>query len=306
MSHEKTNQDTNDEAFVGKLAVIGPGKVGQAMAILLQRAGFTLAAIGGRNAESTARAAQQLSPAVSACTIPEAAQAADVVLITVKDDAIEQVVDLCRFRQGATVIHMSGTHSSDVLQSARDRFGCTCASMHALQTFARVEQALATIPGCYCFIEGDDTATTIAQHIAQTLQMHPVPLTAGKKAMYHAAAVMACNFLTALMDCVEQTAEQAGLAPHITRTAFAPLIDTTLRNIRAYTPLSALTGPIVRGDVETVRTHLQAMTDHPELADVYRALAHYTACMARKHPEGISDSTYAVLDKLLHATDHNA
>jgi uncharacterized protein (TIGR00725 family) len=260
----------------GKIAIIGPGKVGCSMALMLTARGYTIQAIGGRSPEKTQRNLDRLSIRAEAKAIHEAALAADVVLITVKDDAIEEVAASCRFRHGAQVIHMSGAHSSEVLAAARDTFGCSVASMHVLQTFASVEQACQVLPGSTCFIEGDETACQTAETLAAALEFPVLRIRPADKVLYHAAAVLGCNGLTALLHAVVDVAREAGIPADRVLPAFAPLLRATLENNLKNGPSNALTGPIARGDAKTLAMHRKALSKLPRLDRLYQALGTYT------------------------------
>ena len=128
------------------LSIIGPGRVGTAIGVLAAQAGYSVAAVGGRHKERTTQAAQRIGKNVRACTMPEAAKSANLVFITVSDDAIEQVCSEIAsqnaFNQNSIVIHCSGALSSDILSTARNRCQCFVASMHPLQTFPTVDCAV--------------------------------------------------------------------------------------------------------------------------------------------------------------------
>ncbi len=272
-----------------RIAIIGPGKVGQALARLLQRAGYSIAALGGRNPERVRTAAESLDPCPEICSTTEAAQRAGIVLLTVRDDAIEAVAAQCAFRPGATVIHFSGMHSSKLLNSACRQYGCQVASMHPLQTFATVEQAERSLPGSFCFIEGDKQAAQTAIRLAESLAMTPLALSTESKTLYHAAAVMACSGLTALLHAVEQVAKAAGISRNELWKSFSPLIETTLRNVRDMGSMRALTGPVARGDRQTVQSHLASLSTLPDERNIYRMLSDYAArtiaCQQADDPE---------------------
>ncbi len=259
------------------LAIIGPGKVGTALGVLAARAGYRVAAVGGRHIESTAVAARRIGNDVRACEAAEAAGSAELVLLTVTDDVVEQVcIELAgrrAFREGAIVAHCSGSLGSDVLASARDLCRCSVASMHPLQTFPAVEAVIADLPGTYCFCEGDKDAVPVVEELAGRIGLRPVRIPAGAKTLYHAASVLACNYLVALLDAAIAAAEQAGIDRSTAWATFQPLVAATVKNVGERGPVQALTGPIVRGDVETVRRHLQELDRvDGELANIYRVL----------------------------------
>ncbi len=270
-----------------RIAIVGPGKVGTALGVLAAEAGYTIAAVGGRDPVRTAAAARRIGHGVRALGIREAAEAGDLVLLTVSDDAIKTVCrDLARegaFLEGVVVVHCSGALASDILSSAREGSSCSVASMHPLQTLPTVEAAVEALPGTYCFYEGNESALLIVEELIGKIGMKPFRIETPMKVLYHAAAVMASNYLVALMDAALAVAETAGIERSTAWPALEPLVMTTIANISKMGPAEALTGPISRGDVETVKRHLQSLDlMDGSLSSLYRALGQYTVELAAR------------------------
>jgi predicted short-subunit dehydrogenase-like oxidoreductase (DUF2520 family) len=133
-------------------------------------------------------------------------------------------------------------------------------ALHPLQTLPNVDAGLARLPGSWCAIAGDAQVAVLAEQ----LELHPVTVTDEDRARYHAAACIASNHLVALVGQVERVAP-------VPLTALRPLMQASLDNAVDLGPADALTGPVARGDVETVRAHLDALP--PEEHGAYRALA---------------------------------
>jgi predicted short-subunit dehydrogenase-like oxidoreductase (DUF2520 family) len=267
--------------------------VGTALGVLAARAGRTVAAVGGRDAARTAQAAGAIGHGAKACTPTQAAGAGRLVLLTVSDDAVASVCEELAesFAPDAVVAHCSGALGSDVLVSARRR-GCAVGSMHPLQTFPTVAAAIAALRGAYCFIEGDPPAVAALECLAKDIGAQAVPIASAAKPLYHAAAVVACNYLTALLDAAGALCARAGIKPPTARAALAPLVRATLENVLAAGPEAALTGPIARGDVATVRRHLEALAGgEAELEELYRAMGRWTVALARR--KGTIDAAQA-------------
>jgi predicted short-subunit dehydrogenase-like oxidoreductase (DUF2520 family) len=266
------------------IAIVGPGTVGTALGVLAARAGRTVAAVGGRDAARTAQAAKAIGHGAEACTLAQAAGMGRLVLLTVSDDAIENVCDELAesFPADAVVAHCSGALGSEVLAPARRR-GCAVGSMHPLQTFPSVTAAIAALRGAYCFIEGDPPAVAALERLAADIGAKAVPIASSAKPLYHAAAVVACNYLTALLDAASALCARAGIEPATARAALAPLVRATLENVLAAGPEAALTGPVARGDEATVRRHLEALAGgDKELDELYRAMGRWTVALARR------------------------
>ena len=285
------------------ISIIGGGAVGTALGILAARAGWPVAAVGGRDPGRTARAAEAISPQTRPCSIVEAA-GGEIVLLTVSDDAIEQVcTELAQrraFTTGSIVAHCSGALDSSMLAAARQVCGCFVASMHPLQTFPSAGAAVAALPGTYFFCEGDEAALAVLEPLIADIGGTGVRLAAGgkAKAMYHAAAVMACNYLTTLIDAAVELMDRAGAGREKALAALEPLIRATIDNIAATGPAAALTGPIARGNFRTVRRHLDALAGAGEVDALYRAAGRATADLARRRGS-IDQAAWQALIELL-------
>jgi predicted short-subunit dehydrogenase-like oxidoreductase (DUF2520 family) len=215
----------------------------------------------------------------------EIARSGEIVFITTPDDFIESVcVEISEqdgFQQDSVVIHCSGALSSEILAPAR-ACGARVASLHPLQSFASADQAVSLMPGSFCTVEGDENALSIVRKIAEDLGGIVLEITAEKKTLYHAAAVAASNYLVTLIHLALELDRAAGLDSDTSLNALLPLIKGTLDNIGKKGIPDALTGPIARGDVETVSAHLKAMgKDTPGLLPLYRCLGLYTIDIAR-------------------------
>jgi predicted short-subunit dehydrogenase-like oxidoreductase (DUF2520 family) len=271
------------------IAIIGPGKVGTALGVLCARAGWNVVAVGGGRRCSAQAAARAIGATTKVLPAAEAAAAGKLVLLTVPDDAIEHVcAELARagaLTAGAVVAHCCGALGSEVLASARDR-GVEVGSFHPLQTFPTVEAAVAKLPGSFCFIEGSPRACQVLEALAGAIGATARRTTAQGKALYHAAAAVASNYLVTLLDgagamLALALQESSGVDRRSAIQALAPLVQATLTNVLELGPEQALTGPIARGDASTVRRHLHAIAQTtPELDAMYRRLGLLTVELA--------------------------
>lgn len=264
------------------ISIIGPGRVGLALGRLLARRGYRVT-VAGRSIAKGRAAAAKIGPMVRPATAAAAA-GGDIVLLTVNDDAIaplcKQLAKRRAFRPGCVVAHCSGALGSDILAPAKRACQCRIASMHPLQTFPNEQAALAAVKGTYFFLEGDADAVAALTPLVRAVGGWPQTIEPAAKALYHAAACMACNYLTALMDAALEAQAQAGIDRRLAWVAMAPMIEATLNNITTAGPAGALTGPIARGDAATVRRHLTALARHRDLADLYRSLGRWTVGLA--------------------------
>lgn len=155
--------------------------------------------------------------------------------------------------------------------------------MHPLQTFPTIDKALKRIKGAYCFYEGDEKTVPVIEQLAKNIGLKSVRISTKSKILYHAAAVMACNYLVALMDSAITLAENAGIDRKTARLAFSPLAAATLYNISKIGTSDSLTGPIARGDTKTISRHLHELLSKDEaLTTIYRTMGLYTVEMAAK------------------------
>lgn len=263
------------------ISIVGPGRVGTTLSILACRSGLRVA-VGARRPQAARAAARAAGADAHACTPAQAAAASNLVLLTVPDGAIECVCgDLANhFRPGAVVAHCSGALDSGVLGPASAR-GCQVGSIHPLQTFPTVAAAVESFPGTYCFIEGSPAAVEALGGLAERLGGRAQTIAAGRKALYHAAAAMACNHLSALLDAAASLAKAAGVGRETALSALGPIVRATVENVLSMGPASALTGPVARADSECVRRHLASMADcPPDLVGFYRAAARWTVDLA--------------------------
>jgi predicted short-subunit dehydrogenase-like oxidoreductase (DUF2520 family) len=269
------------------IAIIGPGKVGTSIALLAKQNGYRISALSGRDEKKTQKSAKLIGGDVKVCLATEAAAAAQLVLLTVSDGAIESVCqDLAHagaFSSGQTVAHVSGALSSEALASARDICGAKIGSLHPLQMFPNVEAALDVMPGSHWFCEGDPHAVLLLKQLVLNIGGMAHIISVENKALYHCASVVACNYLNALMDIALAIAEKSGLDRKTAWEVLTPLVEGTISNIDKLGTVDALTGPIERGDVETVKRHLHALKDaDPEISEIYRTLGRWTVQLAHE------------------------
>ena len=267
-----------------KIAIIGAGLLGTSMGVLLKRAGHEIVAIHSRTLKSARAAAKVIGDVQVVGDAGLAAMGADLVLLSVPDRSIPtvaiQVAAGGALRRGAVVAHCSGALPAGVLAGVRAAGGWP-GSIHPLQSFADVETAVTALPGSFFFLEGDEEAVDLLRSVVLSLDGRPVPLDSTSKALYHAAACAASNYLVTLVDYAAALMMKAGVPPDVALPALMPLVAGTVRNLDVLGSPDALTGPISRGDVGTVRNHLVALRRVPgDLVRLYAALARKTVEVA--------------------------
>lgn len=264
-----------------KLGFIGIGTVGSTLARALSTAGYVITAIHNRHPEKATRLAARLEGASALASAQAVADACDLVLLTVSDDAIETVAGSITWSTDDAVVHCSGAASVDILAPAATQ-GAAVGVFHPLQTLAAPDRAETNLPGSAFGIEAstDELAETLSQ-MARDLGGTPLILS-GEKAIYHASAVIASNYLVTLMSLASGLWEELGLSKEEGLKALLPLVRGTLANLERVGLPNALTGPIARGDVGTVDRHLETLGRvAPELLAVYKELARRTIPIAR-------------------------
>ena len=229
--------------------------------------------------DRAARAAREARLALGAerasTSLSAAARAGGMVVIAVPDDAVKAVASgLARAGgpwSGRMVFHTSGLVPAAVLGPLAER-GARVASLHPVQSFPSKDLPVSVFRGVSWGIEGDAAAVEDAVAIVRSLRGHAVLLAARDKPRYHAACALASNALVALEWTAAGLFRSAGMTEAAAARTLLPLVQGTLQNVKSLGLEKALTGPIVRGDIETVRKHLEALKSDREAGRVYRSL----------------------------------
>jgi predicted short-subunit dehydrogenase-like oxidoreductase (DUF2520 family) len=295
------------------VGIVGVGKVGTAMAVLLTRMGYELVFISSTNEEKLAHAEREVQvereakgidagPAVLMDPVSHSPMV-DILLVTTSDRAINSVArDLAGrggVQEGQIVAHMSGSMTSRELEPVR-KHGALAASLHPLQSFADVSQAIKNIPGSVFCLEGDEGTKPELSKIIEVLGGVKLEIPAEHKPLYHAGAVVASNYLVSLVWVSLMMYEAIGLDKTAAIDALMPLIEGTLKNIRALGAPEALTGPIARGDWKTVVDHLEVMRRKmPHLVDFYRVMGTLTVQAAGENKSTTDELLERVLQALM-------
>jgi predicted short-subunit dehydrogenase-like oxidoreductase (DUF2520 family) len=281
-----------------RIGIIGAGTVGSALAIRLAESGYTVAVVSSR----THASAEKLAGAIKGCRAVDTNQAvtdaADIIFITTPDAAIPQIAAELRWHEGQSVVHCSGADSTETLQPAR-RMGANTGVFHPLQTLANVKQAIDNLPGSTFAIEAVEPLLSTLKEMAAALNCRWIELKAEDKVVYHAAAVIASNYLVTLVKLADDLWETFGIPRDQATQALLPLLKGTLNNIENAGIPQALTGPIARGDIETVKKHLSALQkEAPDALSTYCELGLQTIPIAQakgKIDEEKADELRAVL-----------
>lgn len=282
------------------IGIAGAGRLAQAFGHLLRERGEPVVAVASRRHEHAQTAASFIGGDVRAVAYDELPRHARRWLIAVADDAIPAVAAALASAAEAdgVALHTCGAQAPAVLAPLARR-GVACGVLHPLQTVPSPSAGVGALPGGWFGICGDPPALAWARRIIALLGGHALEIAPEQQALYHAGAVMASNFLASLLDAAASLMRPAGLPRDRLFGAIAPLAGATLENVVRLGPERALTGPIARGDIQTVRAHLAALAGASEpLRDLYRAAARYTVEVARR--AGLDPAGEQQLLELLH------
>ncbi len=254
-----------------RIAIVGAGTAGTAVAVRWIRAGHAVTAVAG-GAATPARAARWL-PGVPVVDVVDAPAGAELVVLSVPDDALTGVATVLagRLQPGAWALHLSGARGLDALEAV-ERAGVGVLALHPLQTFADVAGAIDALSGAAIAVTARaDVGFALGDRLAEDLGGRPFRLADEHRALYHAAAVFASNYLVAVSGAAVELFEAAGVPD--ARAAMRPLQAATLDNVHRLGPHDALTGPAVRGDAGTIDRNLAAVSGAaPALVVAYVAL----------------------------------
>ena len=268
-----------------KIAFVGLGNVGKTLAKALHDVGYEISGVMDMKREAAEEVANQLGAGVYE-TASNLATSADLIFLTVPDREIEKVCSelaISRsFLSGSIVLHASGALSSLSLGTAKS-LGCFAASFHPLQTFPDPQSGLRSLAGSIITLEGDEPAVEVCKQLAQKLSCHPIVISTENKALYHAGACVVSNYMVTVVDIGLRILEASGLDAKFTLDAVRPLMEATMQNILKLGTERALTGPVARGDEQTIANHIQAMQQRtPSLVNLYTVLGAATAELAER------------------------
>jgi predicted short-subunit dehydrogenase-like oxidoreductase (DUF2520 family) len=260
-----------------RVFILGAGRAGRGLVRAFRASGVPVVGMHGRQAESGPEGR------VSAGALPDDVRNATTILVTVRDGQLEAALSelaLAPLAPGAVVLHASGSSEPAALDLLRAH-GHPAGTFHPLVPLADPARAADMLHGAYVGVDGDAPAQAVARELAVRLGATPIEIPPGTKARYHAAAVIASNFPAVLFSLAERQLHSCGFAPDVARRALHPLLAGVVENLRAGTGAQALTGPVVRGDSETVRRHIEVLTADPMALDVYRAVSRAAIDLAR-------------------------
>lgn len=280
------------------VGVVGVGRVGPALGAALQLAGHRVVAASGVSTASRRRA-EALLPGVRLVTPPQVMAAADLVLLTVPDDALPDLVQglatTGTVRPGQLLVHTSGAHGVAVLEPAT-RVGALPLALHPAMTFTGTSVDVARLAGCPFGVTAPEELRPVAEALVVEMGGEPAWIPEEVRPLYHTALAHGANHLVTLVAQAMELLRTAGVAEP--GQLLGPLLGAALDNALRSGDL-ALTGPVARGDVGTVRTHLGRLaTVTPDIGQAYRAMARATAQRAVANGTLKPEPAAALLDVL--------
>lgn len=245
------------------LTVIGAGRVGKTLARCLHRQALVTMIDVVTQGSASAQAAAAFIGAGTARWHGKDLADATIFMLAVPDDQIvlccEQLVAAGKLGPHSVVFHCSGALPSSILLAATSA-GAVVASLHPIRSFAQPAHVADQFAGTYCGIEGDVAALAVLSPLFEAMGAVLVPLQGASKTLYHAAAVFASNYVVTLMATAHDAYIAAGIPADVALKLLTPLTRETVDNVARLGPLNALTGPIARGDVDTVARQQEAVS----------------------------------------------
>jgi len=258
-----------------EITIVGAGRLGTSLALALFKAGYRITEIVSRPHRSSRTKAAALARKVKSSAVPldEATFSSKIIWLCVPDREISRCArSLAQGRKwrGKIVFHSSGALTSDELSVLRKQ-GAAVASLHPLMTF--VPGVLPLLAGVPFAVEGDARAINAARKIVRALGAEVFAIRKQHKVAYHAWGAFTSPMLVATLAMAESVAKAAGLSRAEARKRMLPIVRQTILNYAQKGPAGAFSGPLIRGDVDTVRRHLQILKTIPDARNVYGALA---------------------------------
>lgn len=287
---------TDDKLQDTKICIIGPGRLGLTLAYCFlndSRGEYSLVSVAARRTGTVENAKNILNKTHNKIFFStdnnQAAQKADCVLICTPDDEIKKVCDelFLKNKQKTkikTVMHFSGLKNLDVLESAK-LSGVSICCIHPMKSFANYIDSARTIKNTLfgvTYDKKDRRAVFAVERFINFFDGKSIYIKNDLKAIYHACACVASNYLAGLLNIVEKMGKEIGISSDIFMSGIISLSQGTLDNIKKLGTGKALTGPIARGDVGTIRTHIEKIKSglDKDFLDVYKLLGKFTALIA--------------------------
>jgi predicted short-subunit dehydrogenase-like oxidoreductase (DUF2520 family) len=271
------------------VAVVGPGRLGQALGRVLRDAGVEIRFITARRIEKARRAVRFIGGGKAVTLDAPCLAEVDVILVTAADAAVESVArKIAHGRDDwskRVVLHTCGSLAASVLEPFKRR-GAWAGSLHPYQTIPTPKAGVRNLLGCYWAVEGDRRAVALAKSWVKMLRGTAFEITADAKPLYHLSAFLACPTIVTLMEHSARLLRKAGVPDRLARPMLAKFVQETAGNFAEFGAQQALTGPAVRGDWETLDKHVAQLRRHaPEAVPLYGEMVRLMLRIAGVSPE---------------------
>ena len=262
-----------------RVFIIGPGHVGRGLFRAFRASDVEVVGLHGKRPSGVA---------TSSGALPVEMAKSNVIIVCVRDPQIDETMEELMaagksglVQRGTVVLHTSAIAEPDGL-AALSGAGFPGGTFHPLVPFSDPEVAAEMLRKGWIGIDGENAARSASRRLAGHLGARTVDIPAGKKPAYHAAAVISSNFPVVLASVAGHLLHDIGIADSSAHQVVESLMSGALANMKHALPDDALTGPVVRGDAETVRKHLSALRGHGSASEVYRALSAAAAEIAQR------------------------
>ncbi len=277
-----------------RVFIIGPGHVGRGLFRAFRASGVEVVGLHGKRPSGVA---------TSAGNIPRDAAKANVVIVCVRDPQLDEAIDEVtaaagdgRIARGSVILHTSAIAEPSGLRALSEA-GFPGGTFHPLVPFGDPETSAELLRKAWIGIDGENAAKNASRRLAGHLGARTLEIPPGKKPSYHAAAVISSNFPVVLASVAGHLLHDIGIPDASAYQAVESLMAGALANMKQALPDDALTGPVVRGDAETVAKHLRALQGHDAALEVYRSLS--TAAVEIAQRRGVDQKKLAAVAGLL-------
>jgi predicted short-subunit dehydrogenase-like oxidoreductase (DUF2520 family) len=268
-----------------EIAIIGAGRLGTSLGRALAKKGHRITALSCRRKKSAEESRAIIGQGRALTDNAAAARTAGVLFFCLPDEALPAVASQLASRRvdwtGKKIFHTSGLLPARILKPLQEK-GALAASFHPVQSFSSKTTRPALFRDIFVGLEGHRKAVALARSFVRQLGGHALLIPEEAKPLYHAAFSFASNFLVILLDTAARLLKEAKVPDEKRMRLIFPLLQGTLHNVKEFDTTGALTGPLMRGDTASVKSHLEALMRWPRYAEVYRMLSLAGLEMAKK------------------------
>ena len=289
-----------------KCGIIGAGRLGSAIAQAMTQAGYNFIWVGSKNNDEAGELAEKIGCKNFGTSFASISVKPELIIITVPDSSIaaisSQAVSSGIIGDKTIVLHTSGVHNSDILKDCREA-GASVAAFHPCQTVTFSSNPQEVFRNIIFDMEGDNAACQAGEQIAQKLGAEAIRLDPEARLLTHTAMTILSNYTVSLYEAAENLLESSGIGQENSRKMLNPLLSATVGNIIKLGPHKALTGPVSRGDSETVEKHLKVLNKFDKIyGEIYSDLGRMTLSMIS---DKIPREDYEKLEKYLNSFQEN-